>query len=82
MNMVAIPGATPKTTKLKIDSRGRVRFSAQGCRFEVTKRGLNVYDRSRYFGQVEEVPASFFNVNRLTNETLKLLAEAVNLVNA
>lgn len=72
---------TTTTPTLKIDSRGRVRFSAQGLRFEITKRGLNVYDRLSYLGTSEEVSA-FFNINRLSNKTLKLLAEAVNLVNA
>lgn len=70
---------TPIRTILKIDNRGRVRFAAQGCRFEVTKNGMHVYNRSTFLGEPSEFPA-YLNVNRLINKTLKLIAEAVNLV--
>jgi hypothetical protein len=69
--------ATQTVNTLRIDSRGRVRFTSQGTRFEITKNGLNAYSRDSF----SEFPA-FFNINRISNETLLKITEAVNLVNA
>lgn len=79
-NAFASPPPLPRKA-LKIDSRGRVRFTSQGKRFEITKNGLNVYERSAFMNMTNEVQV-FFPVNRLTSKTLKLIVEAVNLVNA
>ena len=84
MNIQANAGTTEfksaavfgEDTALKIDSRGRVRFTSQGTRFEITKNGIKAYDRSSY-GEV----AAYFNINRLSKATLLLIAEATMLVN-
>lgn len=72
------------TKELRIDKRGRVRFAAQGHRFEVNKNGLKIYRRenSDFFGKPQEYDVTYtFNVSRIKNPTLLLIAEAVMLVN-
>lgn len=71
------PAKQKVLTPLKIDKRGRVRFTVQCLRFEVTKNGLSVYDRT---SSTERL--AFFNRVHLSNETLLKIAEAVNMVNA
>jgi hypothetical protein len=75
------------TKELKVDKRGRVRFAAQGHRFEVTKSGLSVYDRRTLMGifgaekTVENEVSYGFTIGRIKKDTLLLIAEAVTLVN-
>ena len=76
MNTATLGAPVPKTSTLKIDSRGRVRFASQGMRFELTKNGLNVYDRS-----INMETTAWFNINRMNLTTLRLLTEAYTLVN-
>lgn len=78
MNTATLGTPLPNKT-LKIDSRGRVRFSSQGFRFEITKNGMNVYERMNIYGRSQETPA-YFNVNRLSLATLRLIVEASTLV--
>lgn len=65
---------------LKIDKRGRVRFGAQGYRFEVTERGIRTYLRKNLYGQSE--PACSFPVSQMDKNTVRTLAKAIDLVHS
>lgn len=65
---------------LKVDSRGRVRFAAQGLRFEVSKNGVNIYLRGTD-GLGYKYEESFF-ASRLTRATLDRIESADLLVHA
>lgn len=61
---------------LRVDSRGRgrVRFAAQGLRFEVSKNGVNIYRRGTdHFGHKYE---ETFYTTRITRATLNQVLEA------
>ena len=65
--------AEKKQKELKVDKRGRVRFSYDGYRYEVTKNGIKVYNRvGRMCGsKSEEYKISTVN---LSGGELKALA--------
>ena len=63
---------------LKVDSRGRVRFAAQGLRFEVSKNGVSIYMRGTD-GIGHKFEATWY-ATRLTRQTLELVSGAHHLL--
>lgn len=68
--------------ELRVDARGRVRFAYKGHRFEVTNKGVNVYNRGHWlFPAGAEYAMIAVNVSMLSNpQLLRTLVNAVEMV--